>query len=288
MRISEWVRNAADELSSANITNASGEARQIISAVMDVSLSGYVLILNEELPGDSLCRANDILKRRAGGEPLQYIIGKAPFFGRDFLVSPATLIPRFDTETLVEAVLPFCRKGIDILDLCTGTGCVLLTVMLEGDNGMNGYGTDIFPGAVQLAERNLGLYSEEIEKKCSKVSFAVKDLFGDIEEKYDIITANPPYIATGELDGLDAEVKDHEPMRALDGMEDGLHFIREIITGAPCHLKENGILALETGYDQGNATAGLMRAAGFENVRVLRDPGGHDRVVCGRKRTDDR
>ena len=207
-------------------------------------------------------------------EPLQYIMGTAPFYGRDFLVQRGVLIPRFDTETLIEAVLPYLKPMMRILDLCTGSGCILLTLLLEGPEGLEGTGSDISEEALYCARKNAEQLHEE-------AAFVKSDLFESIEGSFDLITANPPYIRSSVIGSLEAEVKEFEPLTALDGSEDGLEFYRRILREAGSHLRDGGRIALEIGFDQGSDVKSIMESEGFRDAAVLKDLAGLDRAVIG-------
>ena len=194
--------------------------------------------------------------------------------GYMFRVNEHVLIPRQDTEILVEEVLRHVRAGMKILDLCTGSGCILLS-LLKMVPGLTGLGTDISGQALQIAERNredLGLKTEAELRK--------SDLFEQVEGRFDCILSNPPYIPSKVIGSLMEEVREHEPGIALDGGEDGLYYYRKITEQSPAYLKPGGMLFLEIGYDQAGAVMGLM-ARDFTHVHVVKDLAGHDRVVYG-------
>jgi release factor glutamine methyltransferase len=221
----------------------------------------------------------ELLTRRSRREPLAYILGEWDFMGLSFEVSKDVLIPEQDTENLIEEIMRESCDGERILDLCTGSGCILLS-LLNYSNGTTGVGTDLSEKAIAVASRNaerLGL-SDRTELRCG-------DLFGPIrpDERFDIIVSNPPYIRSGIIEQLAPEVSVHEPRMALDGGDDGLFFYRRIIPEAAGHLVTGGILFLEIGYDQADAVKSLMREAGYYDVRSIKDYGGNDRIVCGIK-----
>lgn len=251
-----------------------------------------------------------LLERRLAHEPVQYLTGEAPFFGEMFAVSSDTLIPRMDTEVLVEEALSFARqrwqeragvgtKGknseeknsedkdsepFSILDLCTGTGCVLLS-LLKDHPSWEGIGTDVSPGALAVAGENAGRLGASGSGPSGSAAFYEGDLFGALDtsalsgKRFDLITANPPYIASGVIPTLQEEVRCHEPALALDGGEDGLLFYRRILARAGEFLKPGGGLFFEIGFDQGEAVLALCREAGFSGAALKRDLAGKDRVV---------
>lgn len=217
----------------------------------------------------------ELIEKRAAHIPLQQLLGEAWFCGSSFYVNEHVLIPRQDTEVLVEEAKRRVQSGDAVLDLCTGSGCVLLALM-KACPGIAGTGTDISPEALAVARKNgerLGL----------KVRWIQSDLFEQVEGVFQLITANPPYIASGVIPTLMEEVRDHEPLGALDGGPDGLDFYRKIVAQAGGRLTEGGWLCLEIGYDQGGALQELLEAAGYENIEIIRDLAGLDRVAVGQK-----
>ena len=219
-----------------------------------------------------------MIAKRASRIPLQQILGSQEFMGLEFYVNEHVLIPRQDTETLVELVLQEQQSTEKkLLDLCTGSGCIAISLAVKG-----GYesvtATDLSEEALKVAERNAKAHQKEI-------IFRQGDLFTALPQSeagtFDIITSNPPYIPTAVIATLEPEVREHEPMMALDGTEDGLKFYRQIAKKAGTWLKPGGVIYLEIGYDQGEAVSGLLREAGFDKVRVVKDLPGKDRVVCG-------
>ncbi len=243
----------------------------------------------------------NLISARKTHIPLQYLTGVQEFMGLKFYVNQSVLIPRQDTEILVEEVMRRMHDGMRILDMCTGSGCILLSLLFYS-NDCTGVGVDISEDALQTARRN----AEEIrgkkeeEGKTFRAAFLQGDLFdalnrgsesaaeqaGDegfqaMTEQFDLIVSNPPYIKRDVIDTLMPEVKDHEPLLALDGKEDGLYFYREILKQAGKYLICGGGLFFEIGYDQGKAVRELMETAGFVEVEVIQDFAGLDRVVCG-------
>jgi release factor glutamine methyltransferase len=219
--------------------------------------------------------------RRRRREPVAYILGRREFYGRSFKVDSRVLVPRPDTEILVEIALRETRDRdlhVRALDLCTGSGCVAITLAKERPTS-SFVAVDVSADALAVARENalrLGAYN---------VTFAHGSLFEPVQNaRFDLITANPPYVTTAEIQTLDADVRDHEPHLALDGGADGLDLVRAIVAAAPTHLERGGVLAMEIGADQGPATAALFEARGFEGVRVEKDYGKRDRVVVGRAR----
>ncbi len=214
----------------------------------------------------------EALEMRSRHFPLQLITGETDFMGLRFLVSEDVLIPRIDTEFLVEEALKYVCDGAEILDMCTGSGCILLSLM-RYKNDIRGVGADISEKALELAKKNaesLGIRNTE---------FVKSDLFLNIEGKFDHILCNPPYIRSRDIEGLMEEVRCFEPLNALDGGEDGLFFYRRIAEDAGAHLYNGGMLFLEIGSDQGEDVSSILKEAGYKNVEVLKDYSGNERVV---------
>lgn len=217
-----------------------------------------------------------VIGKRAQRIPLQHITGEQEFMGLTFKVNEHTLIPRQDTEILVEEAMRHLHDGMDILDMCTGSGCILLS-LLKYSNECRGTGIDISQDALEVARENaqmLGLEAEWIQS----------DLFEKVSGSFDMLVSNPPYIATKEIETLMPEVREHEPMQALDGYEDGLFFYREIIAKASEYLRNGARVFFEIGYDQGEAVSNLLIKHGFQEVKVVKDYAGLDRVVKGMKK----
>lgn len=209
--------------------------------------------------------------RRKTGEPVQYITGVAPFYGLDLYTDPHVLIPRFDTEVLVEEIIKVTKPGYRVLDVCTGSGCILAG-LLSNVRDVIADGVDISDYAIDLAKRNLDKYSLQADIYKS-------DLFGNVSGKYDIIVSNPPYIETEVIEGLEEQVKDFEPRLALDGGKDGLDFYRIIVKESVNYLNDNGKVLFEIGFNQGKAVKELLEKEGFNQIKIIKDLCGNDRVV---------
>ena len=205
---------------------------------------------------------------------LQYRNELKEFMGLRFKVNSNVLIPRQDTETLVEQVLKIVKPGMKVLDLCTGSGCVLISVLKNAPE-LTGVGSDISKTALLVAKENAKMHEVDAD-------WIRSDLFDNITETFDVIMANPPYIPTGEILSLMPEVRDFEPENALDGGADGLDFYRKIAGQVKDYLNPGGYVYMEIGYDQGEAVSELMRNAGFTEVEVIKDLARNDRVVKGK------
>lgn len=270
MVISELISSIKSELTD----NSAFEAREIVAAALGMDKSGLIIRAKESVDDVSAKRAYEMLERRKNGEPLQYILGAAEFMSLEFEVNPYTLIPRSDTETLVEEIIKRVgNKNVSILDIGTGTGCIGISLGKYLTNAKITL-ADISEGALGTAKRNA-------KNNGVSVEILHLDILTEIPKgRYDIVVSNPPYIQSQVIPTLQTEVKDYEPMTALDGGEDGLIFYRRIVEIAPDLLNENGILAFEIGYDQGEELMGLMSNE-FKNVEIIKDLCGNDRVAIG-------
>lgn len=258
-------------LAERDIADAKTDAWLLLSAACRMERSFYYLHMEEEVPQDEFDEYEIALKKRAEHVPLQYIVGETEFMGLKFKVNSSVLIPRQDTETLVEEALKVVQPGMKVLDLCTGSGCIIISI-LHSVPGVDGCATDISKQALNVARENAKLNDVQ-------VMFEQSDLFDRVAGVYDVIVSNPPYIASAEILKLMPEVQLFEPQEALDGKEGGLFFYREIASGAKDYLTSGGRLLLEIGYDQGAAVSSLLADAGFTEVRVIRDLARNDRVV---------
>ena len=235
------------------------------------------------------------VNKRIGHYPVQYITGKQEFMGLTFTVNQNVLIPRMDTEILVEEVMRQLNDKSRILDMCTGSGCILLS-LLYYSNDCEGVGVDISEEALDVAKDNAGrlilddtfdllfktggMGKKHLDE--DKIEFIQSNLFNDVRGRFDIIVSNPPYIRSDVIPTLMEEVRDYEPILALDGKEDGLYFYRKIIEKSPDYLNPGGLLFFEIGYDQADDVVALMEKAGFKDVTVVQDYAHLDRVVWGR------
>ncbi len=264
-----------EKLKAAQIVECDLDALLLLEHTCNTTRQELLLDGDRELNQDEIRQYRNYIQRRSERIPLQHITGVSHFYGLEFKVNQHVLIPRHDTECLVELVLNHVKEGDSILDMCTGSGCILLSILAHR-KGCTGLGVDISPKALEVASENrdnLGLFEAD---------FKQGDLFERVEGKYDIIVSNPPYIATNVIDSLEVEVKCHEPMNALDGYEDGLYFYRKIIQESANYLKEEGYLFFEIGYDQAEAVQEEMMQAGYVGIEVRKDLAGLDRIVYGR------
>lgn len=235
----------------------------------------YYLHHQDTMPAHTYNDYQKLLCQRGKRIPLQHIIGEQEFMGLRFLVNQDVLIPRQDTEILVEEAMKLLRPGMSVLDMCTGSGCIIIS-LLKLVPGITGQAADISAGALQVARENAASLAVPAD-------FHQSDLFTAIAGRFDMIVSNPPYIPTANISSLMAEVRCFEPTAALDGKEDGLYFYRELAKTSPDYLKPGGWLLLETGCEQSKDVSGLLRDAGFTDIKVVKDLAGLDRVTIGRK-----
>lgn len=278
MTYRECYEQGCRTLQAAGIEEAALDARLLLEAVCGTDRNDLLVHGEQPVAPEAEEKYFGWIGKRAGRIPLQQLTGEQDFMGLTFTVNENVLIPRQDTEILVEEVLKELHDGMRILDMCTGSGCILLS-LLHYSNDCEGLGVDLSAEALEVAGRNvLKVLTPE---KAEHAHFLQSDLFEKVEGKFEIIVSNPPYIASAEVDRLMPEVRDHEPRMALDGTEDGLYFYRRIIEEAGKHLVSSGMLFFEIGYDQGQAVSELMRTEGYCEVQVVQDYAGLDRVVFG-------
>lgn len=246
------------------------EARLLLAYSMGISQSDLIKAIScteEEYKKCILAT-----KRRAAGEPFAYIVGSKEFMKLNFIVNEHVLIPRDDTEILIEEAIKLKRKSV--LDMCTGSGCIAISLAKYIENAC--------VDAVDISENALEIARKNAEINNVKVDFISSNLFENISKKYDLIVSNPPYIPSENISDLQCEVK-NEPHLALDGGKDGLDFYREISKQALNYLNDSGILMYEIGYDQGESVPNILKECGYEDIRIIKDLSGNDRVVIARK-----
>lgn len=270
MTVKEVLKNAKDRLRAAGIDTWSLDAELLVTAALGLERMQLVTRDTDTVDEKRCEKLAQMLDRRLEREPVQYILGHCEFMGLEFAVNKNVLIPRPDTEILVEEVLKFGPESA--LDMCTGSGAIAVSLAKYGVGSVTA--ADISPQAIETAEKNA-------EKNGVAIDFVCGDLFENIRSRFGAVVSNPPYIARDIIKTLEAQVRDHEPELALDGGPDGLDFYRKIIAAAPGYLLPNGLLAFEIGYDQGAAVGGMMKNSGFADVRVIKDLAGLDRVVLG-------
>lgn len=278
MTYRECYEQGCRTLQAAGIEEAALDARLLLEAVCGTDRNDLLVHGEQPVAPEAEEKYLNWIRQRAEHIPLQQLTGEQGFMGLTFSVNEHVLIPRQDTEILVEEVLKELHDGMRVLDMCTGSGCILLS-LLHYSNDCEGLGVDLSAEALEVAGRNV--LKVLTPKKAEHAHFLQSDLFEKVEGKFEIIVSNPPYIASAEVEKLMPEVRDHEPRMALDGTEDGLYFYRRIIEEAGKHLVSSGMLFFEIGYDQGQAVSELMRTEGYCDVQVVQDYAGLDRVVFG-------
>ena len=275
MTLKEAYKYGQVQLKNAQIEDADLDAWYLLEYVTGVSRAMYFMDMNRKLSEEEQNEYFNCMATRAKHIPLQHITGVQEFMGLSFRVNEHVLVPRQDTEVLVESVLDILESEMRVLDMCTGSGCILISLLkLCGFSDIRGVGADISKEALVVARKNA-------ENLGVDATFLYSDLFSAVEGKYDVIVSNPPYIRTSVIEELEEEVKFHDPLLALDGKEDGLYFYRSIVEKSLQHLTKGGNLFFEIGHDQGEAVSSLMKAAGFADVTVKKDLAGLDRVVFG-------
>ena len=291
--LKELIKIGENQLREAGVMDSARDAKDLYCFIDKLDAVGLMMHWQDIL-ADNTCEAYfELIERRAGGEPMQYITGVQEFMGLTFNVNPSVLIPRQDTETMVEDALELMSKGTlrgevfvekpnfkDVLDLCTGSGAIGVSLAKLG-NDLKVTCSDLSKDALATAKGNA------LANGLKSIKFEQGDLFAPLRgklgsKKFDFIISNPPYIESEVIPTLQTEVKDHEPMMALDGGEDGLDFYRQIAIEAPSHLKKGGVLMMEIGYNQGEAVCNLLeKTARFEKVVCLKDLAQKDRIVVG-------
>lgn len=294
--VKEMLTMGEKQLMDSDIADATRDCKILYCYMMDIPFSKIILEYQEVLQ-DRLCdKYFELIDRRSKGEPVQYIMGSQEFMGLEFIVNENVLIPRQDTETLVEDALEIIntgtlrgedmdvrRKEWDILDLCTGSGAIGVSLARIA-NKVNVTCSDISEGAIKVAKENAQKHGV-----AKSVKFEQGDLFKPFskhfrKQKFDMIISNPPYIKSSVIPTLQKEVCEHEPISALDGGESGLDFYERIVSGVGSHLRKSGVLLLEIGHDQGEAVSGLLSRNGeFTSIRVLKDLASRDRIVFAKK-----
>ena len=268
-------KNGTEILQRAGITEAKLDARLLLEYACGTSQSDLIAHPDRILTDEEKDCCDEYILRRSKREPVAYILGFWEFMGLRFSVSQDVLIPEQDSEFLVEEALRYCQDGFNVLDLCTGSGCIALSI-LKFTNDTHALCTDISDRALSIAAKN----AESLELS-DRAAFLETDLFPEKGSfRADIIVSNPPYIRSGIIDTLEPEVRDYEPRLALDGDEDGLTFYRRIAANAGDYLYSSGYIFLEIGYDQADAVRDILESEGhFHEIEVVKDFSGNDRVV---------
>lgn len=261
-------------LQKADIVDAKTDSWLLLAMACKIDHTYYYMHIDEEMTEEQVREFEVLIRKRAERVPLQYITGEQEFMGLTFHVNSNVLIPRQDTETLVEEALKIVHPGMKLMDMCTGSGCVLISI-LKNAHDVEGIGYDISKQAINVAKENAKL--NEVP-----AMFERSDLFEDVVEKdFDVIVSNPPYIPTDVIATLMPEVAEFEPREALDGKGDGLYFYSKILEQCKNYMKPDGYVLFEIGCEQGDSVSTMMRLAGFSEVHVIKDLARNDRVVMG-------
>lgn len=280
-RVLTW---ATDDFRRRGLDSPRLDAELLLAHVLAVERVRLIIDSARALAPRELTAFRELIQRRRRAEPVAYILGVREFFGLCFRVDPRVLVPRPDTETLVEVALKRTEDAYlhgEALDLCTGSGCVALAFGARRPTWFV-TGSDISPGAIAVARENAARLGG-----VRNARFLVSDTDAAFPTgaRFDLVTANPPYIPSGDIAALGPDVRDHEPRLALDGGGDGLDVVRRVIEAAHQRLKPDGLVALEVGHDQAARAAALLEGAGFTDVERTKDYGGIERVVSGRRRS---
>ncbi len=271
----EICQDGARRLADNGIENAEWESRALLCDQLNLSLGDFLIRKADPMDEAESIIFTKNIERRCTHVPLQHILGKAYFYGLEFYVSPSVLIPRPETELLVEHALKELHAGMTVLDLCTGSGCIAITAATQCP-GIKTDASDVSYEALEVAGKNA-------DANKAAVNFIHSDLFEEISGQYDMILSNPPYISQAEMQTLMPEVKDHDPQLALYGGIDGLDFYKRIASGAPDHLNPGGILMMEIGAGQANDVSTLLKENDFTDIQIIQDLNGLDRIVTGRR-----
>ncbi|GLI38420.1 peptide chain release factor N(5)-glutamine methyltransferase [Geobacter hydrogenophilus] len=271
-RVLDWTRGY---LADKGVENARLETEWLLSAALGLDRVGLYVNFDKPLNAEELSAVRGLVARRAKREPLQYVLGTQEFCGLEFVVTPAVLIPRHDTEVLVEEALRRAPHAATVLDIGVGSGCIAVSLAKNLPDAQV-CGVEQSAGAIALAQQN-------VERHGVRVILYEGSLFEPFaDQRFDLIVSNPPYIPTADLDTLQPEVREYEPRAALDGGADGLDFYRIIVPAALEHLSLGGWLMVELGIGQAESVLEMFEKAGFTDCFTAKDPNGIDRVVGGR------
>lgn len=270
LTLKEALAKAVDKLQQMEVPDADIDAWYLLSYVTGLDRAAFFLHGDEPMAEPDMIRYRDLVTKRGERIPLQHLTGEQEFMGLDFHVNEHVLIPRQDTECLVERVLPYV-DGKRVLDVCTGSGCIAIAIAKLGKPFIV-HGVDISEEALVVARQNATELNASVE-------LFAGDLMTKMDGQYDVIVSNPPYIPPSVIEGLMPEVRLHEPMLALDGGQDGLGFYRRIAGQAVTRLAPNGRLFLEIGCEQAAAAAEILQKQGYREVQVFQDLAGKDRIV---------
>lgn len=273
------LTKAANILKDANIENIEYDIKTILRDTFDIDYNKFVMDMDNEFETDKSLEYEFIsrIEKRKKHIPLQYIINKQNFYGLDLYVNESVLIPRYDTENIVDCIVKDFEgsKDISVLDLCTGSGCIAISLKKNGFEKV--FALDISDKALEVTKHNAYIHNADI-------TFIKSDLYKELPNdiRFDLIVSNPPYIRTGEIEKLDDEVKDFEPKLALDGGKDGLDFYKKILNLSKDFINKNGSLYFEIGYDQAKDVVDIAKKEGYYNIKIIKDLSGKDRGISMR------
>ena len=285
MTIRQAVNWGAEKLRDNNVDNAEYDSFELLSSINGMTRTFYFINGDNELSEKDFSLFKEYIEKRASHKPLQHILGKAYFYGYEFVVNENVLIPRQDTEILVEEVMKLTNSESRVLDMCTGSGCIIISLAASGHTSENGaVAIDISDDALKVADYNKKYNNADYIKliKSDMFSSSECEQYKNEDNRFDVIVSNPPYIPTKDIDELSEEVRLHDPVLALDGDTDGLKFYKAITKQSVNYLKENGYLCYEIGYNQAEDVRNIMEQCGYSGIKVIKDLAGLDRVVIGR------
>ena len=273
MTYRELCRYGEAFLNESDIKDYKVDAWLLMEYVTGFDRTAYFMRADEAIEENQKAKYLELLRQRGKRIPLQHLTKEQEFMGLKFKVNSSVLIPRQDTETLVEEVLKEIKPGMQVLDLCTGSGCIIISILHNAPGAVG--------AAIDISKQALNVAKENARQNGVSVDFEQSDLFHNVVGTFDVIVSNPPYIPSAEVVKLMPEVGEFEPLEALDGKEDGLYFYREIIGSCRDYLKPEGRIFFEIGFDQAEAVSKMLWENGFKEVRVIKDLARNDRVVTG-------
>lgn len=282
MKIRELLSEGESKLEGAKKLSARNDALLLLSFLLNMDRGKMFLAFENEAPDDLVKRYGQLIEKRVSGLPLQHITGISDFMGLTFKVTPEVLIPRSETELLVEEALKLISPDMKLLEICTGSGCISLSI-LKLYQSVSVTAADISQEALNVAKENAKNLDINLGKGFGEIDFLQGDLFEPVEGCYDLIIVNPPYIKSGDIDDLMEEVREHDPVIALDGGPDGLYFYRRLFYEAKDYMNEDGYLLLEIGQDQAQEVLALAEES-YHNIKVMKDYSQMDRLVQMQKK----
>lgn len=282
MKIRTLLNEGESSLKTAEKLSARNDALLLLSFLLNMDRGKMFLAFENDAPESLVEEYREVIKQRVSGVPLQHITGTTEFMGLAFKVTPEVLIPRNETELLVEEALKIISPDMKVLELCTGSGCIALSI-LKLYNSVSVTAADISEGALLVAKENAEKLGISIGKEWGAINFVHGDLFESVEGTYDLIIVNPPYIKSEDIRGLMEEVREHDPIIALDGGADGLYFYRRLLYEAREYLNGAGYLLLEIGHDQAKDIMALAEES-YENITIMKDYNNIDRIIKMQKK----